>query len=90
MNYFFPPIFFPLRIAYLGLTLSLRTVSFIICIPGFILLGRQLKKEEQDAIHALSNGGTELEALRKEECVILNSDQPLHTPENSTDRHTRL
>uniref|UniRef100_A0A8C7YH30 Solute carrier organic anion transporter family member n=1 Tax=Oryzias sinensis TaxID=183150 RepID=A0A8C7YH30_9TELE len=78
------------RIAYLGLTLSLRTVSFIICIPGFILLGRQLKKEEQDAIHALSNGGTELEALRKEECVILNSDQPLHTPENSTDRHTRL
>ncbi|KAF6736083.1 Solute carrier organic anion transporter family member 1C1 [Oryzias melastigma] len=79
------------RIAYLGLTLSLRTVSFIICIPGFILLGRQLKKEERDAMHgALSNGGTELEALRKEECVILNSDQPLHPPENSTDRHTRL
>uniref|UniRef100_H3CLK0 Solute carrier organic anion transporter family member n=1 Tax=Tetraodon nigroviridis TaxID=99883 RepID=H3CLK0_TETNG len=34
------------RVAYLGLTLSLRTVSFIICIPGFVLLSRQLKKEE--------------------------------------------
>ncbi|XP_039986715.1 solute carrier organic anion transporter family member 1C1-like isoform X2 [Xiphias gladius] len=79
------------RIAYLGLTLSLRTISFIICIPGFILLSRQLKKEEKNAIHgALANGGTELEALRKEEFVISNSDQLQQTSDNRTDRETRL
>uniref|UniRef100_A0A1A8NPK9 Solute carrier organic anion transporter family member n=2 Tax=Nothobranchius rachovii TaxID=451742 RepID=A0A1A8NPK9_9TELE len=60
------------RIAYLGLTLSLRTISFIICIPGFILLSRQMKEEEKCAAHgALTNGGTELELLRKEEFVTL-------------------
>uniref|UniRef100_A0A7N8XAY9 Solute carrier organic anion transporter family member n=1 Tax=Mastacembelus armatus TaxID=205130 RepID=A0A7N8XAY9_9TELE len=74
-----------LLIAYLGLTLSLRTISFIVCIPGFILLSRQLKEEERNAIHgALANGGAELEALRKEEFVISNSS------DNSTDRETRL
>jgi len=79
------------RIAYLGLTLSLRTISFIICIPGFILLSQQLKKEERNAIHgALANGGTELEALRKEEFVISNCDQLQQTSDNSTDRETRL
>ncbi|XP_023270341.1 solute carrier organic anion transporter family member 1C1-like [Seriola lalandi dorsalis] len=79
------------RIAYLGLTLSLRTISFVICIPGFILLSRQLKKEERNAIHgALANGGTELEALRKEEFVISNCDQLQQTSDNSTDRETRL
>lgn len=89
---FIKSIFFvPLRIAYLGLTLSLRTISFIICIPGFILLSRQLKEEERSAIHgALRNGGTELEVLRKEELVISNSDQPHHPSESSTDRQTRL
>ncbi|KAM8769691.1 solute carrier organic anion transporter family member 1C1-like isoform 1-T3 [Acanthopagrus schlegelii] len=79
------------RIAYLGLTLSLRTISFIICIPGFILLSRQLKSEEKNGIHgALANGGTELEALRKEEFVISNSDRSQQTSDNSTDRETRL
>ncbi|XP_017289588.1 solute carrier organic anion transporter family member 1C1 [Kryptolebias marmoratus] len=79
------------RLAYLGLTLGLRTISFIICIPGFILLRRQLKEEEKRAINeALSNGGTELEALRKDEFVILKSDQTVHTSDNGTDRHTRL
>ncbi|KAL3057281.1 hypothetical protein OYC64_007709 [Pagothenia borchgrevinki] len=79
------------RIAYLGLTLSLRSISFIICIPGFILLSRQLKKEERNAVHgALANGGTELEALRKEEFVVSNSDQSQQTADNSTDRETRL
>ncbi|XP_023207554.1 solute carrier organic anion transporter family member 1C1-like isoform X2 [Xiphophorus maculatus] len=80
------------RIAYLGLTLSLRTVSFIICIPGFILLSRQLKEEERKSVlhGALTNGGTELEVLRKEEFVVLNSDQAMHTTDNSTDRHTQL
>ncbi|XP_034081361.1 solute carrier organic anion transporter family member 1C1-like isoform X1 [Gymnodraco acuticeps] len=75
------------RIAYLGLTLSLRSISFIICIPGFILLSRQLRKEERNAVHgALANGGTELEALRKEEFVVSNSDQSQQT----ADRETRL
>ncbi|XP_056138757.1 solute carrier organic anion transporter family member 1C1-like [Lampris incognitus] len=79
------------RMAYLGLTLSLRTVSFLICIPGFILLRRQLKKEERNAIHrALANGGTEIEALRKEEVVIFNSDKDQRTSDNSTERETRL
>ncbi|XP_037631260.1 solute carrier organic anion transporter family member 1C1-like [Sebastes umbrosus] len=79
------------RIAYLGLTMSLRTISFIICIPGFFLLSRQLRKEERNAIHgALANGGTELEALRKDEFVISNSDQSQQTADNSTDRETRL
>uniref|UniRef100_A0A3Q3ISC4 Solute carrier organic anion transporter family member n=1 Tax=Monopterus albus TaxID=43700 RepID=A0A3Q3ISC4_MONAL len=75
------------RIAYLGLTMSLRTISFIICIPGFILLSRQLREEERNAIHsALANGGggTEPEALRKEEFGISSSS------DNSTDRETRL
>ncbi|CAN9511593.1 unnamed protein product [Ophioblennius macclurei] len=95
------------RIAYLGLTMSLRTVSFIIFIPGFILLRRQLKQEERHALHgALTNGGAELEALRKEEFVISNAadassnqhqqqqqqqqHQVMTSEGNSSDRHTRL
>uniref|UniRef100_A0A672Z889 Solute carrier organic anion transporter family member n=1 Tax=Sphaeramia orbicularis TaxID=375764 RepID=A0A672Z889_9TELE len=79
------------RIAYLGLTLSLRTISFVICIPGFILLSRQLKKEERNAIHGtLANGGTELEALRKQELLMCNCDQSQQISDNSTDRETRL
>ncbi|XP_060928929.1 solute carrier organic anion transporter family member 1C1-like [Limanda limanda] len=79
------------RIAYLGLTLSLRTASFLICIPGFILLSRQLKREERNAVQAaLANGSTELEALRKEELTISNSDQLQQMSDNSTDRETRL
>ncbi|XP_054650140.1 solute carrier organic anion transporter family member 1C1 isoform X2 [Dunckerocampus dactyliophorus] len=79
------------RIAYLGLTLSLRTISFLICIPGFILLSRQLQKEEQDALHgSLANGGTELEALRKEEFVVSNSERLQRSKDNGTGRETRL
>uniref|UniRef100_A0A3Q3WDF9 Solute carrier organic anion transporter family member n=1 Tax=Mola mola TaxID=94237 RepID=A0A3Q3WDF9_MOLML len=79
------------RIAYLGLTLSLRTISFIICVPGFILLSRQLKKEERNGAHRpLANGGAELEVLRKEEFMISNSDQLQPTSDNSTDRETQL
>lgn len=80
-----------LRVAYLGLTLSLRTISFIICIPGFVLLSRQLKKEERNGIHgALANGGAELEALRKEDFVISNLDQSQQASDSSTDRETQL
>lgn len=80
-----------LRVAYLGLTLSLRTISFFICIPGFILLSRQLKVEEKNGVHgAVANGGTEMEELRKEESVIFNSEQLQQTSDNSTDRETQL
>ncbi|XP_061781975.1 solute carrier organic anion transporter family member 1C1 [Nerophis lumbriciformis] len=79
------------RIAYLGLTLSLRTVSFLICIPGFVLLSRQLRREERDALRASSaNGGTELEALRKEEFVTANSERSQASQDNGTARETRL
>ncbi|XP_068440350.1 solute carrier organic anion transporter family member 1C1-like [Clinocottus analis] len=79
------------RKAYLGLTLSLRTVSFIICIPGFFLLSRQQRKEERNALRGdLANGSTELEALRKEEFVTSNSDQSKQMPDNNTYRETRL
>lgn len=81
----------PLRIAYLGLTLSLRTLSFLVCIPGFILLGRQLRREERSAVHGdLANGGAELEALRKEEFVTSSADRSQQTADSSTDRETRL
>lgn len=78
------------RVAYLGLTLSLRTISFIICIPGFILLSHQLQKERNGIHGALANGGAELEALRKEDFVISSLDQSQHTSDNSTDRETQL
>ncbi|XP_040033369.2 solute carrier organic anion transporter family member 1C1 isoform X1 [Gasterosteus aculeatus] len=79
------------RIAYLGLTLSLRTLSFLVCIPGFILLGRQLRMEERSAVHGdLANGGAELEALRKEEFVTSSADRSQQTADSSTDRETRL
>uniref|UniRef100_A0AAQ4QHJ3 Solute carrier organic anion transporter family member n=1 Tax=Gasterosteus aculeatus aculeatus TaxID=481459 RepID=A0AAQ4QHJ3_GASAC len=79
------------RIAYLGLTLSLRTLSFLVCIPGFILLGRQLRREERSAVHGdLANGGAELEALRKEEFVTSSADRSQQTADSSTDRETRL
>uniref|UniRef100_A0A674NG86 Solute carrier organic anion transporter family member n=1 Tax=Takifugu rubripes TaxID=31033 RepID=A0A674NG86_TAKRU len=79
------------RVAYLGLTLSLRTISFIICIPGFILLSHQLKKEERNGIHgALANRGAELEALRKDDFVISNLDHSQQTSDNIIDRETQL
>lgn len=49
---------------YLGLTLGLRTISFFLCISGFALLKRHIKKEEK---YALSNGSVELELVRNEE-----------------------
>ncbi|XP_041709622.1 solute carrier organic anion transporter family member 1C1 isoform X2 [Coregonus clupeaformis] len=80
------------RIAYLGLTMGLRTVSFLLCILGFVLLKRHLRREERSA-HQVANGGAELEALRKEEVLAFNSDQSLRTSTtdyNNTERETRL
>uniref|UniRef100_A0A8C7HLF7 Solute carrier organic anion transporter family member n=1 Tax=Oncorhynchus kisutch TaxID=8019 RepID=A0A8C7HLF7_ONCKI len=80
------------RIAYLGLTMGLRTVSFLLCILGFVLLKRHLRREERSA-HQVANGGAELEVLRKEEVLASNSDQSLRTSTtdyNNTERETRL
>uniref|UniRef100_A0A8C5CTW2 Solute carrier organic anion transporter family member n=1 Tax=Gadus morhua TaxID=8049 RepID=A0A8C5CTW2_GADMO len=56
------------RTAYLGLTLSLRSASFLVCIPGFLLLRQQVRREQRNAVRgALANGGAEMEALGKDE-----------------------
>ena len=58
----------PCRTAYLGLTLSLRSASFLVCIPGFLLLRQQVRREQRNAVRgALANGGAEMEALGKDE-----------------------
>ncbi|XP_054864050.1 solute carrier organic anion transporter family member 1C1-like isoform X2 [Amphiprion ocellaris] len=75
------------RIVYLGLTLGLRTVSFFLCILGFALLKRHIKKEEKIA---LTNGNAELESLRKEESSSLHCEQFILGPDCNPDRETRL
>ncbi|KAJ8381717.1 hypothetical protein SKAU_G00024950 [Synaphobranchus kaupii] len=75
------------RIVYLGLTLGLRTVSFLLCVPGFLLLQKHIRKEEKTA---LANGGTEVESLRKEEANSLSHDQFIQTSGSNPDRETRL
>lgn len=77
----------PRRIVYLGLTLGLRTLSFLLCISGFALLKRHLKREEK---YALTNGSAELESLSKEENSSTQCEQLILTSERSHDRETRL
>ncbi|KAK3544752.1 hypothetical protein QTP86_026725, partial [Hemibagrus guttatus] len=74
------------RIAYLGLTLGLRTASFFLCALGLLVLQWHVKKQKS---RTLSNGntGTELQALRKEE--LSNSDQSPRTSDYDPDRETR-
>ncbi|XP_030630849.1 solute carrier organic anion transporter family member 1C1-like [Chanos chanos] len=76
------------RTVYLGLTLGLRTVSFFLCIMGFVLLKRYVKREKRKS--TLTNGSTELESLRKEESQSLNCEQFLRTLDCNSDRETRL
>ncbi|KAG9345861.1 hypothetical protein JZ751_009017 [Albula glossodonta] len=75
------------RIVYLGLTLGLRTVSFFLCVPGFLLLRKHIRKEEKSA---LANGVSEVECLRKEENNSLPHDQFIRTSGCNPDRETRL
>lgn len=75
------------RIVYLGLTLGLRTVSFFLCILGFALLKRHIKKEEK---HVLTNGSAELETLRKEENSSIHCEQFILALDCNPDRETRL
>ena len=72
---------------YLGLTLGLRTVSFLLCISGFALLKRHVKREEK---FALTNGSTELESLRKEESGSIHCEQFILSSDCNPDRETRL
>ncbi|KAL6459739.1 hypothetical protein MHYP_G00314980 [Metynnis hypsauchen] len=80
------------RIAYLGLTLGLRTASFFLCALGLLVLQRHVKRQESST---LSNGNTgstvaELQALRKEETNNSNSDQSPRTSDYDPERETRL
>ncbi|KAA0720767.1 Solute carrier organic anion transporter family member 1C1 [Triplophysa tibetana] len=78
------------RIAYLGLTLGLRTASFFLCVLGLVVLKRHIQKQERGA---LANGGTgaaasELQALRKGENNSSNSEP--QTSDYDPERETRL
>ncbi|XP_016367649.1 solute carrier organic anion transporter family member 1C1-like isoform X1 [Sinocyclocheilus rhinocerous] len=80
------------RIAYLGLTLGLRTASFFLCFLGLVVLRRHVRQQERNT---LANGGTgaaagELQALRKEENNSCNSDQCTQTADYDPERETRL
>ncbi|CAM4561769.1 unnamed protein product [Leuciscus chuanchicus] len=80
------------RIAYLGLTLGLRTASFFLCVLGLVVLRRHVQRQEHNA---LANGGTgaaagELQALRKEENNSCNLDQCPRTTDYDPERETRL
>ncbi|XP_056137558.1 solute carrier organic anion transporter family member 1C1-like, partial [Lampris incognitus] len=75
------------RIVYLGLTLGLRTASFFLCVLGFALLKRQMRREEK---HDLTNGTTELESLRKEENNSMHCEQFIKALGHNTERETRL
>ncbi|MED6255722.1 hypothetical protein ATANTOWER_013884 [Ataeniobius toweri] len=75
------------RIVYLGLTFGLRAVSFFLCIWGFDLLRKHIKREEKEA---LSNDSGELELLRKEENSSATGGQFLLSPDCNPERETRL
>ncbi|XP_034031365.1 solute carrier organic anion transporter family member 1C1-like [Thalassophryne amazonica] len=55
------------RIVFLGLTLGLRTVSYFLCILGFVLLKRHIKRKENNA---LLHGSAELDTMGKEEIFV--------------------
>uniref|UniRef100_A0A8C9XM34 Solute carrier organic anion transporter family member n=1 Tax=Sander lucioperca TaxID=283035 RepID=A0A8C9XM34_SANLU len=75
------------RIVYLGLTLGLRTVSFLLCISGFALLKRHIKREEKNA---QTNGSGELESLRKEENSSIDCEQFIPALDCNSDRESHL
>ncbi|XP_036068198.1 solute carrier organic anion transporter family member 1C1 [Oryzias melastigma] len=75
------------RVVYLGLTLGLRTLSFILCIWGFALLKKHLKREEKKV---LTNGSAEMELLRKEENSSAHSEPFILALDCDVDRETDL
>uniref|UniRef100_A0A8C7XRQ0 Solute carrier organic anion transporter family member n=1 Tax=Oryzias sinensis TaxID=183150 RepID=A0A8C7XRQ0_9TELE len=75
------------RVVYLGLTLGLRTLSFIFCIWGFALLKKHLSREEKKA---LTNGSAEMELLRKEENSCVHGEPFILGLDSDVDRETDL
>ncbi|XP_075946064.1 solute carrier organic anion transporter family member 1C1-like [Anarhichas minor] len=75
------------RMVYLGLTLGLRTISFLLCISGFALLKRHIKKEEKNAP---TNGSAELESLGKEEKSSIHCEPFILASDCNPDRETHL
>ncbi|KAM6961214.1 solute carrier organic anion transporter family member 1C1-like [Aplochiton taeniatus] len=75
------------RIVYLGLTMGLRTLSFFLCIPGFIILQKHLQSEEKSA---LSNGNDETESLKKDENNSIHCEQFLRNADCHLERETWL
>lgn len=75
------------RILYLGLTLGLRTLSFFLCISGFVFLKRHIKREGE---YPLTNGSAELESLRKEEKGSVLCEHCLPASDGRHDRETCL
>ncbi|RVE71652.1 hypothetical protein OJAV_G00053960, partial [Oryzias javanicus] len=75
------------RVVYLGLTLGLRTLSFILCIWGFALLKKHLKREEKKV---LTNGSAEMELLRKEENSSVHGEPFILALDCDVDRETDL
>ncbi|KAJ8393413.1 hypothetical protein AAFF_G00061350 [Aldrovandia affinis] len=80
------------RIAYLGLTLGLRTFSFFLCVPGFLLLRKHIQREEGSALANGGSevGGSEVEPLKKEEGCSLHCERLARTTDTDPDRETRL
>ncbi|KAG5267431.1 hypothetical protein AALO_G00221660 [Alosa alosa] len=85
------------RTAYLGLTLGLRAVSFLLCIWGFAVLRRHVRRQERgpmtngNAAGAVAAAADELEALRKEETAgAASSDQSPRNSDCYPERETRL
>lgn len=75
------------RILYLGLTLGLRTLSFFLCISGFVFLKRHIRREER---YSLTNGSAELDSLRKEENGSVLCEHCLTASDGRHDRETCL
>ncbi|KAM9467744.1 solute carrier organic anion transporter family member 1C1 [Clarias gariepinus] len=74
------------RMAYLGLSLGLRTASFFLCALGLLVLQWHVKRQKT---RTLSNGSTatELQALRRDEissCLDLSPRSSDYDPERET------
>ncbi|XP_030630784.1 solute carrier organic anion transporter family member 1C1 [Chanos chanos] len=78
------------RIAYLGLTLGLRTVSFFLCALGLVMLQRHLHRQEHGAVANGGSSAAELQALHRDETNTSNSDQFPNTSDCDPERETRL
>uniref|UniRef100_A0A4W4DUG7 Solute carrier organic anion transporter family member n=3 Tax=Electrophorus TaxID=8004 RepID=A0A4W4DUG7_ELEEL len=80
------------RLAYLGLTLGLRTASFFLCALGLLVLQRHIKRQESGAVFNGNTGSTvaELQVLRKEESNSSHSDQSPQISDYDPERETHL